>query len=111
MDAEETAGADASQDAERESRPGLDGPQLTRLRETLVMAYPDAVPELVAGEDFETLLASVAPAREAYQRVRDAATREALGSVPRGGATSAVDAALLASLGPEAKIAAAMRGR
>lgn len=111
MDAEETARAGASPDAEREPRPGLDGAQLTRLRETLLAAYTDTVPDLVAGEDFETILNSVAAAREAYQRVREVVAREALGSVPRGGATSTVDAALLASLGPEAKIAAAMRGR
>lgn len=111
MSAEETAEAQASPATEREPQPGLDGAQLARLREALVTAYPDAVPELVAGEDFETLLASVAAARQAYQRVRDVTAREALGSVPRGGATSTVDAALLASLGPEAKIAAAMRGR
>lgn len=107
----ETDGLTAEATNGAESAPGLTGEQLARLRETLITAYPDAVPELVAGGDFEALLASVDPAREAYQRVRDAATREALASVPRGGATRSVDTALLASLGPEAKIAAAMRGR
>lgn len=111
MGDEATAEKQSNPETEREPRPALDDAQLTRLRETLIAAYPDVVPELVAGADFDTLLASVAPAREAYQRVREVTAREALGSVPRGGATSAVDAALLAGLGPEAKISAAMRGR
>ena len=50
---------------------GLTAEQLARLRETLVAANPEAVPELIGGGDFDALLASVGPAREAYRRVRE----------------------------------------
>lgn len=43
----------------------LSGEQLARLRATLVAANPEAVPELIAGADFDALLASVEPARAA----------------------------------------------
>ena len=82
--------------------------QLGRLRETLIAANPEAVPELIAGADFEALLASVAPARAAYARIREQATQGAVAVVPRGGGTREPDAALYADLSPEAKIAAAL---
>lgn len=87
---------------------GLSAEQLARLRETLLAAYPDAVPELIAGADFDALLASVGPARDAYRRVREAAAREAAAGVPRGGGVREPDPALYAGLAPEAKIAAGL---
>ncbi len=87
---------------------GLTAEQLARLRETLVAANPEAVPELIAGDDFEALLASVDPAREAYRRVREQAAREATAGVPRGGGVREPDPALFADLSPEAKIAAGL---
>jgi hypothetical protein len=86
----------------------LTAEQLERLRQTLVEANPEAVPELIAGGDFEALLASVGPAREAYRRVRETAARAALGGVPRGGGVREPDPALYADLAPEAKIAAGL---
>lgn len=93
--------------AEPAGAPGLTVEQLGRLREALVAANPEAVPELIAGADFDALLASVAPARAAYARVRDEAARQAAGAVPRGGGVREVDPAVYADLSPEAKIAAA----
>ncbi|MGN6699935.1 MAG: hypothetical protein ACTHMR_17415 [Thermomicrobiales bacterium] len=90
---------------------GLSGEQLARLRATLVAAHPDAVPELIAGGDFDALLASVPVARAAYARIRETTTREAAASVPRGGGTRAPDPAAYADLSPEAKIAAGVRSR
>lgn len=84
---------------------GLTAEQLARLRDTLVAANPGAVPELIAGHDFETLLASVAPAREAYGRIKEQALREAVTGVPRGGGVREPDPAIFADLAPEAKIA------
>lgn len=111
MTSTETPDPNVETGTRTEPAAGLTPEQLARLRDTLVAAYPDTVAELVTGADFETLVASVEPARQAYQRVRDETARAALADVPRGGATSSVDAALLASLEPEAKIAAALRGR
>ncbi len=87
---------------------GLTAEQLARLRETLIAANPEAVPELIAGADFEALLASVAPARAAYARIREQAMQGAIAGVPRGGGTREPDAARYADLSPEAKIAAAL---
>lgn len=87
--------------------PGLTAGQLARLREALVAAHPEAVPELIAGADFDALLASVEPARAAYARIRDEAARQVAGLAPRGGGVREVDPAVYADLSPEGKIAAA----
>ena len=84
---------------------GLDVGQLARLREALVAAHPDAVPELIAGDDFDALLGSVAGARAAFARVREETARAAVGSVPRGGSTREINPAVFAGLSPEGKIA------
>ena len=44
---------------------------LTAVRDVVLRAHPDTVPELIAGESISALLASVEPAREAYRRVLD----------------------------------------
>ena len=86
----------------------LTADQLARLRDVLVAANPEAVPELIGGTDLDTLLASVETARAAYTRVKDATTRAALAAIPRGGGTRALDPAAYADLSPEAKIAFAL---
>ena len=113
---QEQAGSGAGAVVAGQTPPAADGgapgaltsEQLGRLRETLIAANPEAVPELIAGADFEALLASVAPARAAYARIREQATQGAGAVVPRGGGTREPDAALYADLSPEAKIAAAL---
>jgi hypothetical protein len=42
---------------------------LGRVRELVLSAHPDVVPEMVRGATFDELLESVEPAREAYQRI------------------------------------------
>lgn len=42
---------------------------LAVIRDLLLKAYPDVVPDLVSGDSTASLLASVEPAREAYARV------------------------------------------
>ncbi len=84
---------------------GLTAAQLGRLRELIVAANPDAVPELIGGDDFEALLASADPARAAFARVRETATRGLAAGVPRGGGTREFDPAVYAGLSPEGKIA------
>lgn len=61
------------------------GPDLDAIRALVLRAHPDVVPELIAGETVEALLASVAPAQAAWQRLAErfgAATPP----VPAGGA-------------------------
>jgi hypothetical protein len=44
---------------------------LGKVRELVLKAHPDVVPDLVAGSSVDELLASVEPARSAYQRIAD----------------------------------------
>ncbi len=85
--------------------------QLARLRDVLVAAHPEAVPELIAGADLDTLLASLDPARAAYTRIKQTATQATLAAIPRGGGTRALDPAAYDGLSPEAKIALALSER
>ena len=76
---------------------GMAGEELAAVREVVLRAYPDAVPELVSGASVAEVLASVEGARAAYRRVVEAASgagepTPAVPSVPAGAVTrSAVD--------------------
>lgn len=73
--------------------PAPDAVDLDAVRELVLRAHPDVVPELVAGESIASLLASVEPAREAYARLAGA-IRETVPQAPvpaGGGAVLAVD--------------------
>ena len=56
------------------------GEELGKVRELVLKAHPDVVPDLVRGSSVDELIASVEPARSAYQRiadqVREAGSRE-----------------------------------
>jgi|SRR5579884_1957202 len=72
---------------------GLTAEELAAVRELALRAHPDAVPELVQGASLAELLASVEPARAAYQRIAAAimpAPAAVPPSVPAGGAPRAV---------------------
>jgi hypothetical protein len=93
--------------------------ELEKVRELVLKANPDVVPDLVRGGSIDELLASVEPARGAYQRVAEA-VRAGTGAlstmseiaqnpapaqppaVPAGGASNVVDPSTLA---PTTKIA------
>jgi hypothetical protein len=91
---------------------------LAKVRELVLKAHPDVVPDLVQGSSVDELIASVEPARSAYQRVADAVRAGATESgvrgteetteaasppvVPAGGATNIVDPS---SIPPTGKIA------
>lgn len=47
------------------------GDEVARVREVILVAYPDVVPELVTGGSATELLASVEGAREAYRRIAE----------------------------------------
>ena len=69
--------------------------ELAAVREVVLRAYPDVVPELVGGGSVEDVLASVEGARAAYRRVAAAVTEERAGEpvripvVPAGAARPA----------------------
>src|SRR5215217_4897746 len=44
---------------------------LGKVRELVLKAHPDVVPDLVRGSSIDELIASVEPARSAYQRIAD----------------------------------------
>ena len=104
---------------------------LGKVRELVLKAHPDVVPDLVRGDSVDELIASVEPARSAYQRiaerVRESRSREVEESsiqtvrddsstvqavqppaVPAGGAATIVDPGDLA---PTSKIAQALAAR
>jgi hypothetical protein len=66
---------------------------LATVRDLIVCAHPDIVPELVTGTSIAELTASIEPARAAYQRIAEQTTRPATvpPSVPAGGAQQIVD--------------------
>ena len=47
------------------------GTDLGKVRELVLKAHPDVVPDLVVGSSVDELIASVEPARTAYQRIAD----------------------------------------
>jgi hypothetical protein len=61
------------------------GPDLGAIRDLVLRAHPDVVPELIAGETVDELLASVAPAQAAWQRLADRLGPAATPPVPAGG--------------------------
>lgn len=64
--------------------PATSAAELATVRDLVIKAHPDVVPELIAGNSIAELQASVEPARTAYQRIADAARS----AVPAGaGAT------------------------
>lgn len=69
--------------------------ELDAVREVVLSAYPDCVPELVHGETIAEVLASVEPARAAYARVVATISAPEAPSapplVPAGGGSAIID--------------------
>ncbi len=42
---------------------------LGQVRDLIIAAHPDVVPEMIAGGTFDELMTSIQPARDAYQRI------------------------------------------
>lgn len=91
-----------------DAEPGLSAEQLGRLRDVLIASNPEAVPELIAGADFDSLLGSVEGAQAAYARIAERIAGQVAGGVPRGGGTRTLDATVYEGLSGEGKIAAAL---
>jgi hypothetical protein len=71
--------------------------ELDAVRQVVLAAYPDSVPELIRGETVPELLASIEPARAAYARVAESvgtaaeAVAVAAPVVPAGGGSAVID--------------------
>lgn len=67
-------GDESAGGAAPEADPTMDAStlDLAQVRELVLMAHPDVIPELVNGATFEELMGSVETARAAYQRAVDA---------------------------------------
>lgn len=89
---------------------------LGRVRDLVLQANPDVVPDLVQGNTLDALLASIEPARSAYQQIAERVRGGDAGrqqgapppAVPAGGTRVTVDPA---SLTPVTKIARALAER
>lgn len=121
------SGAAENQPESAEAAAGS-GDDLAKVRELVLKAHPEVVPDLVQGNSVDELLASVEPARAAYQRVVDAVRAGGTGNgggktedggrelqamaappvVPAGGASNVVDPSTLA---PTTKIAQGLAER
>ena len=99
-------------DDESDPDSGTNTPEidLGRVRELVLAAHPDVVPEMVQGTTFDELMASVEPAREAYQRVAGDAVRQAappkLAAQPGQRSTTLAE---VESLSPLGKISEGLR--
>jgi hypothetical protein len=77
----------------------VDEQELARVREVVLRAHPDVVPELVQGATLDELLGSVEPAQAAFAAVSErvkpadpvAAPPVAPPAVPAGAGTAAID--------------------
>ena len=90
---------------------------LGRVRDLVLQAHPDVVPDLVRGASLDELLASVEPARSAYQQIAERVRSNAgppnpappaPPAVPAGGTRATLDPA---TLSPVTKIARALAAR
>ena len=70
-----------------DSTPPVD-PNLAAIRDLVLKAHPDVVPELVTGDSLEDLLASIEPASAAYTRLAGE-LNPAPPSVPAGASSPA----------------------
>jgi hypothetical protein len=120
----ETAAGTTPAGGEAASVEAAGGEELGKVRELVLKAHPDVVPDLVRGSSVDELIASVEPARTAYQRIADrvrqgggvAGAKEGVETtvvvqpppVPAGGGTNVAEPG---DLGPTTKIAQALAAR
>ncbi|HMM41494.1 MAG TPA: hypothetical protein PKA95_06295 [Thermomicrobiales bacterium] len=77
------------------------------LRELIVQAHPDVVPELVQGASLREMLDSLPAAKAAYARIAEAAASASPAPVPSGSAIRSREPNR-ADLSPAAKVRAAL---
>lgn len=93
---------------------------LVKVRELILAANPNVVPEMVAGDSFDGLMASVEPAKAAYERIASAFSSQqsqsqssaaSVAGVGSGGAPGRTFMINIEELSPSAKIAEGLRQR
>lgn len=98
--------------------------ELSKVRELILSAFPDLVPELVSGQTVDDLISSVDVARDAFKAVAErigssestgaGVTVAATGTAPRvpaGGGAARQFVVNIEELSPSAKIAEGLRQR
>lgn len=78
------------------------------LRAMLAESHPDTVPDLIDGETVGAILASIAPAKAAFQEAIKRANAAVSVAAGGGGRPAGVD---IAKLSPLAKISAGLKGQ
>lgn len=101
--------------------PGQPGPaesgegefDLARIRELILAAYPDVVPDLIAGASLDEMMASVEPARAAYARIAENIRNQPGGApgIPAGQPGRQPSLTNVEGLSASAKIAEGLRRR
>lgn len=114
MNDEHLTGPESEDLTPEQPEPGDEAPSLDndlgRVRDLVLAAHPDVVPEMVQGATFDELMSSVEPAREAYQRIAAEATQPRtaprVAAQPGQRGTSLVE---MESLSPLGKISEGLR--
>jgi hypothetical protein len=110
QDDEVGAGHTGPDDVVDEASASTEAADLERIRDLVLAAHPDVVPEMVQGSTFDELMGSVEPARDAYQRivgqVKPPEATPKVATQPGGRGTALHD---VESLSPLAKIREGLR--
>ncbi len=88
----------------------VDEPDNT-LRELIVRAYPEVVPELLVGESLEEMLESLPGAMAAWQRVAEQTSTPAPDPTPAGGGLARAYPLDAGAMSPALKIREGLRQR
>lgn len=86
--------------------PALD---LAQVRDLIIAAHPDVVPEMIFGASFDELMTSIQPARDAYQRIANRTQRPTAPPVAAQPGQRASMIADMESLSPLGKISEGLR--
>jgi hypothetical protein len=111
---EETTVSEASENEESlkpdsESLEPVPAVELTQVRDLIIAAHPDVVPEMITGTSFDELMTSIQPARDAYQRIASQTLRPAAPPVAAQPGQRASMSADMESLSPLGKISEGLR--
>jgi hypothetical protein len=97
-------------EAQHDATPVSPAVDLGQVRDLVLAAHPDVVPEMVAGDSFEAIMASVEPAKAAFARIAETFKSAAPPAV--GGQTGGTRREYIINveeLSPSAKIAEGLK--
>ncbi|MFS8531670.1 hypothetical protein [Sphaerobacter thermophilus] len=92
---------------------GTEGFDLERIRELILAAHPDVVPDMIKGTTFDELMESIEPARAAYARIAESIRSQPSNApgIPAGQPGRQTSPAHVERLSASAKIAEGLRRR